>query len=783
MYFKEIALAGLLHDIGKFYQKAKQSPINNKGKHPKVSKEFIKTYFNFFNKYVDANILMEFVARHHENKMYFDEEFLAGYGDENIKNYTYIVATADNLSSKERDESQLGTADFRIRPLNCVFNRVNISNNSSKVLSYKSGEYNVDNIVPQDILENEYSSTDKLIGDFTNQMDLLIKNPPQNFNALMIVLDRILKKYLWCIPASSQDIISDISLYDHSKTTSAISSALYLYQQNIEKINRNNINDNKYKYILIGFSFSDIQNYLIGIYDTNKKGINKKFRTRAFLVDIITEAIAKELLEQFDLPIQNKLFSIGGKCFILLPNINDYIIKFQNIMKNITSDLYDRYKGDICINYDYIEMNKDSFGNYSDVLLELTKKLNSKEFKPFEDIFIESDSWNLEKFILYNDLDNKKICNQCNKRIIEKTKSICDECNQQIDIGTILPKAKYVIFKKGIGYNLFLDNTINVVEKIEYNDFDYAIQLDDFEYVENINLPIEIKHIANYVPLDENNNTLNFDDIALKSLGSNKLALIKVDVNNLSYLLKEGLKKDNNNYATISRVETLSRMIDTFFKVCVKKLLKEKFKNTYCVYSGGDYLILITPFSDTVVLSREIMKSFNEYVGKNNDFNLAFSIIDFSPKTHISLILNECDRQLNRIKSLKNSNRVYFMGEYLLEKDFIILFLGEARLILKEINKIDINILRRLSQYSDMYRKFIKENDVNQLMFVPLLERDIERNYSNIKDTNFYKNVKEMLENASSDYKNKNKNLKLYYMNKVIKYILLLTKEERKNGI
>ena len=50
MYIKEIALAGLLHDIGKFYQKARQTPINNIGGHPKVSKEFIKTYFDFFNK-------------------------------------------------------------------------------------------------------------------------------------------------------------------------------------------------------------------------------------------------------------------------------------------------------------------------------------------------------------------------------------------------------------------------------------------------------------------------------------------------------------------------------------------------------------------------------------------------------------------------------------------------------------------------------------------------------------------------------------------------------------
>ena len=137
MYIKEVALAGLLHDIGKFYQKARNAPINNKGQHPKVSKEFIKTYFDFFNRYVDANVLMEFVARHHEGQN-FPEELLAGKGEESLKKYTYIVAIADNISSKERDENQLGKKDFRVAPLNCIFNRVDICNKDEKNIVYST---------------------------------------------------------------------------------------------------------------------------------------------------------------------------------------------------------------------------------------------------------------------------------------------------------------------------------------------------------------------------------------------------------------------------------------------------------------------------------------------------------------------------------------------------------------------------------------------------------------------------------------------------------------------
>lgn len=778
MYIKEIALAGLLHDIGKFYQKARQTPINNIGGHPKVSKEFIKTYFDFFNNYVDANVLMEFVARHHEQ--YFEEEFLAGKGDEKIKNYTYMVAIADNISSKERDENQFGKKDFRVAPLDCVFNRVDILNKGNKqVLSYRSGTYNVQNIFPKEIEKNTDYNNEELVKSFTDKINLLVKNPPKNFNHLMIIMDNLLKKYIWCIPASSQDIVSDISLYDHLKTSSAIATSLYLYQEHINKINRNNINNHKDKHLLVGFNFSSIQNYIMMASNCNKKGVSRQLRSRSFFVDMISEAISIKILEKFNLPIQNRIFLIGGKCFILMPNIDEYLIEFKGLMKQISLDLYEKYKGDICINYDYIKINKYNFENYGEVLDMLTKKLEIKRTKPFLDTLIKEDKWDTNKFILYNDLKEKTLCNNCGKRIINKDEIICEECDTQIKIGAMLPKSKYVLFKKSSGYNLFLDECINLVEEITNDDFYYSIKIDYLDDENNINLPVNTKYMVNYIPVDENNNTLTFEQIAEKSKGTNKLALIKIDIDNLSYILKEGFKKDDKNFATISRVDTFSRMIDMFFTNYIKEFIRNNFEYTYCVYSGGDDLLLIAPFSDAVALTRRIMLAFNEYVGKNEDFTLSTSVVSFSPKTHISVALDECNRHLQVIKNA-NGNKIYFMGEYFTYNNFTVLFLNISKIILKDIDKIDINVLRRISKYSDMYRNFYDKKDVMELMFAPLFDRDIDRNYNGLKDTEFYKYIIKITKNIA-DYRKKN--IELYYIKTVIKYILLITKEERQNGI
>ena len=108
------------------------------------------------------------------------------------------------------------------------------------------------------------------------------------------------------------------------------------------------------------------------------------------------------------------------------------------------------------------------------------------------------------------------------------------------------------------------------------------------------------------------------------------------------------------------------------------------------------------------------------------------------------------------------------MGEYFTYNNFTVLFLNISKIILKDIDKID------------MYRNFYDKKDVMELMFAPLFDRDIDRNYNGLKDTEFYKYIIKITKNIA-DYRKKN--IELYYIKTVIKYILLITKEERQNGI
>ncbi len=76
----------------------------------------------------------------------------------------------------------------------------------------------------------------------------------------------------------------------------------------------------------------------------------------------------------------------------------------------------------------------------------------------------------------------------------------------------------------------------------------------------------------------------SFDEIADASRGSKKIGILKADVDTLGFLFSEGLQRENVRTGTVSRVNTLSRMLEYFFNGCLHQIIKEKYRNVYCVF-------------------------------------------------------------------------------------------------------------------------------------------------------------------------------------------------------
>lgn len=774
MYFKEIVLAGLFHDIGKFYQKGNREyikKIDNTGKHPTISKDFIEKYYNFFDKFVDVDVLIEVASRHHESSS-FPKELLCEYATDKIKPYCYLVSTSDNLSSSERDEKAEKTENYKTKMLDCVFNRIN-RNENTKVISYNLDAYNCNSIFPNNQEKNDTEKNSIIINKFTEEFDELEKNPPKSFNDLVIVLDNLFKKYLWAVPSSTIDNISDVSLYDHSKTTSAIASALYLYHNEENSFKKESIKKNEEsKFLLLGINIPNIEKYILSIADYNVSDTSKRLRARSFFVDLLLENINHNILNNLGLTIFNKIMSVGGKSYLLIPNTKNTNEKVVTLLKDIERNIFTKFKGDISIQYDFIEMNKTSFKNYSKVIMELSERLDKLKTRQFSSILTTNNNWVEDEFLIYKNINNKTLCPVCRNRIISKELKCCKECDYQFKIGTDLPKSKYVL----MNYSKDSSTNFRLVSNLDDKEFDYAIKLDGFYEKDYINKPVIIKNTLNYVPIDKDENTLSFDEISKKSKGCNKLGAVKFDIDNLGMIFKEGFKFKENNLGTMSRTSTMSRMIDIFFTEYVRDIINTKYPYTYCVYYGGDDLILISTLSDISNLVIDVYNKFFEFVGQNNSITISSSVVSFSPKTHISQVIENCNKKLTISKQKGNS--VYFIDEVFSISDFKYQINQNSKAILSAMKKEDTSIFRRIQKYSQMYREFL-DGDTKKLRFVYLLNRDIKRNYNlrNLEkyQPHFYKYIVEIEKNSLNYDKGIIKDL--YFANTIIKYCFDITKE------
>jgi CRISPR-associated protein Csm1 len=287
------------------------------------------------------------------------------------------------------------------------------------------------------------------------------------------------------------------------------------------------------------------------------------------------------------------------------------------------------------------------------------------------------------------------------------------------------------------------------------------------------------------------NNPMTFECIAKKSKGKNLIGVYKADVDNLGFLFIDGFERsDEVNKYTVSRITTLSRMLEMFFSGYINRMMSEKYKFVYSLFSGGDDLFLIGEWDSIMKMSIDINADFKRYVGFNDSFTISSALILEKPKHPVSQIAEEAEHCLelskNRIGNFykcpkskddtsvrESKNQITFFNEQIKWDDFKML-VEEANYIYELIIKediVNINQLRRLMAYSEMYKVFSREKSIKNLKYIPMLAYDINRNYK-IKDSDSMEK-KKFYEWVYSLRKKTVDNRRLYFMN-VISGLALL---------
>lgn len=678
----DIGLASLLHDIGKVVQR---TGISIKGSLKGQEDVFCK-FRNNYCSYKHALYTVQFIE---DNlKFLINDECLKAAAKHHVPetNVEKIVAEADRLSAgmdrrDEDDISKYNKKSYINTRLYSVFQNINIGK------EYKIQNYYY-NLLPLESTNNIFPAIDgtKNIQTVDSKKEYLFllnsiekdikKEINQNkylgtkeekekiYNRIYSILER----YTTFVPSSTINY-PDISLFDHLKTTSAISICLNEYYNSGET--------SKNKFLLLEGDVSGIQNFIFQVTEGEevKKYVAKMLRGRSMYINTLIDFVSKYIVKDLGLTISNILYCGGGKFQLVLPNTKRIKERISEIELEIQKFLYERYKTNIGLVMTYIEVDEEGIINYSDSIV----RLQEKEIKDKNQKFLKMINSEKDKFFV-QDRKLKNECIYCHENEANSEEGICTECATHIKLGEkmVNDRLKYIVYD----YNYSVKDYDVGVSFGQMGQVCYFENLRDANIgymVENINGFGDfgrLKFVGNTVPLKEGS-VASFNDIAVLSEGDKKIAALKMDIDNLGTIFSTGFKDKNKS---ISRISTLSRMIDLFFCGYINNICEdmytdfiEKNRNKdisldnlfYINYSGGDDLLIIGPWDKTIDLAMKIRAKLDEYVCLNPNITISGGIYITDSKTPIRISLTEGEKFLEKAKSSECKDSVYIF-----DKDF-----------------------------------------------------------------------------------------------------------------
>ncbi|MBF0555421.1 MAG: type III-A CRISPR-associated protein Cas10/Csm1 [Nitrospirae bacterium] len=448
-----------------------------------------------------------------------------------------------------------------------------------------------------------------------------------NFSDVITTWLALLEKYTWAVPSDTRYKFSDVSLFDHLRSSAAFAACLYEYHyQTLSKTKGLTL---KNELLFIGGDFSGIQNYIFEITNISSGGAAKRLRARSFFVSMFSEVVIHNILHSLELPFVCNLYSVAGKFVLVAPNIKEIKEQLNLTKEEIENYIHDKYFSQFSFLMDSLEVEKYKtsikianpsinkkdinliYSNFFSFSEGLFHRLETQKLQKSKSVLLsKSKSWKNGAFKAdayyerYRSNDGVSDCKICGKGPGERTDKnennedvrVCCNCDRDKEIiGKKLPKTKYIGFgktKEACDISFFEDtdqscyyiDLIKEDDKFDINDYYIMYRLNSKEDI--IEPKILNKYYANYTPVDDYNNTKDFSAIAKLSLwnknddgdnvnirfGTELLGVLKMDIDNLGLCFNKGFEtttKYEDNIPllfrkTTSRFLTLSRMLELF---------------------------------------------------------------------------------------------------------------------------------------------------------------------------------------------------------------------------
>jgi CRISPR-associated protein Csm1 len=445
--------------------------------------------------------------------------------------------------------------------------------------------------------------------------------------------------------------------------------------------------------LLVGGDISGIQDF---IYTLSAQRAAKTLRGRSFYLQLLTEAVLRYVLNALGMPYTNVIYSGGGHFYLLAPV--SALEKLPELRRDVTTRLLEHHGTSLylaleAVSVPFTGFNVGQFTHHWDAMHRKLANAKQRRFSELGDDFYpkifepQAHGGNEEKTCGVCGVEREDVQEINDKDNPESStgKYICKLCESFYeDLGRKLPNAPYVILGIGQPQNTRRGTALDSLAAFGLNvhipagsphfsnqsNFGVTWALDDpqasqpWPRIEGLPLVRSLRYTVNRVPLDNHGEPLTFDKLQEKAAGIHRLGVLRMDVDGLGTIFKNGFGEGMQSIASLARVSTLSFQLSLFFEGWIKKICEDKSNDIYAVYAGGDDVFLIAPWDQVPGLALKIVDDFSKYTGGNPDLHISGGMAFIHGKYPIHQAAEDAGRALdNGAKRVDGKNAFHFLGE------------------------------------------------------------------------------------------------------------------------
>lgn len=702
----EIAIAGLLHDVGKILQRARTDiteqtrrlqnhlcPSRPDGRpthlHVLWSSDFLERFCEYLPAGLDSSPIKRVAGEHHRPS-----------GADGM-----LLAEADRLASghdRRPDEAEAERVNFRQVGLQSVFPRLRLRSAEQSAPTrplWKPAPLTIG----EALLPSQALSGDEVAGAWPilaadldrwlTGADQLSSLPPELFVRALIGFS---ERFQGLVPASAMDR-PDVSLHDHALVTAAIAAAMHAYHESQGEISEDNVRDREVaKYRFVAGNLRGIQDFIFTLGEQRKR-IAKTYRAKSFYVAAVTEAVVHRLLSATGLPPTNCVLNAGGRFVILADSSASTREALAQADRELQRWFMDQFLGVLGLNLDYdltISGAEMLDGRFEGVYRRIELATERAKGRQGASWLQEGRGWSDGSF-RHAERDPR----QLEERVAE----------QMAHLGQALPEARWLgLYAPQSRPGGLLGQPLDCAGLMLQVGTDAdGIDMPDaaiLHWVDTSTPPVTwLPHrpLANYIhkldaadmqQLDRDSDardgrgaeadetepategaTATFEHLALLSRrpagdggrlgGVPMLACLKADMDRLGQLFAEALGGD----VSFARIASMSRLLDLFFKGYLTHRLSEEqspWRHTYTVFAGGDDLMLIGAWPAILDLAAELRHWVDTLAGGNEQVSISAGIAMTAPHTPPSHMNRAAEEQLEQAKS-SGRNRIAVLKRYM----------------------------------------------------------------------------------------------------------------------